>query len=391
MHQGCFVWTGTRPLLGQRTPRRGPVRVCVCVLLLAGLGVPASRQRSGAPQPSFGRFVLLLCSATSGLGLPLSCPFVCLFPFLCFFFAPPLSLAFCGFRVRVFWAFALCGPFPPTPPSPGFCFSPVFPAVPLVCCSFPPALALLCAAARCAVFFGAAFCVLCCAVGCCCVLCRVSGRVVWLRCSHCGLLSRFGLRCRVLCRVVSLGSVLRRVAACCSSRCCGVVCCVLGFRSFGAAACCVVPSGAVCRPGVLCFPVVCLVGFLRAVCSVLCVSCCSVLVRAVVRRCALCCVCPGVTCCAFLVLSAVCGAVLRCAGAPALCCSCRLRCFWRLVLWCVAVDCAVSFGVLRCGAGSGCSRLSSGGVSRCRCPCLAAWPASLGLLWLAVVPCSPVS
>ena len=36
MHRGCFVWTLTPPLLGRRTPRSGPVCVCVCVPLLPG-------------------------------------------------------------------------------------------------------------------------------------------------------------------------------------------------------------------------------------------------------------------------------------------------------------------------------------------------------------------
>ena len=103
---------------------------------------------------------------------------------------------------------------------------------------------------------------------------------------------------------------------------------------------------------------------------------------AAVRGCALCCVwgcsvSPGVSCCAFPVLSALCDAVLRCAGALVLCCSCGLRCLWCLVLWCLAVCCAVSCGVLCCVARSGCMRLSSGRVFRCRCPCLQAWTASL--------------
>ena len=49
MHRGCFVWTPTPPLLRRRTPRPGPARVCVCVLLLARTGGPASRARFGAP------------------------------------------------------------------------------------------------------------------------------------------------------------------------------------------------------------------------------------------------------------------------------------------------------------------------------------------------------
>ena len=127
------------------------------------------------------------------------------------------------------------------------------------------------------------------------------------------------------------------------------------------------------------------------VCSVLCVFCRGALVRAVVRRSALCCVCLGMLCCAFPVLSVLCGAVLRCAGALVLCCSCGACCCWRLVLWCAAVCCAVSCGVPWCGAGSGGPWLSAGGVFRCRCPCLAAWSASLWLVWFAVVPCFPVS
>ena len=196
----------------------------------------------------------------------------------------------------------------------------------------------------------------------------------------------------VLC-CVSLGALLRRAAVRCAARCCAVVCCVALLRWFGALACCAVPSGAARRPGpcaLRCCVVRCSHA-LCAVCSVLRVFCRGVVVRAVVCRCALCCVCPGVLCCAFPVLSARCGAVLRSAGALALCCSSGAFCCWRLVLWCAAVCCAVSFGVLWCGAGFGGPWLSVGGVFRCRCPCLAAWSASLWLAWFAVVPCFPVS
>ena len=187
---------------------------------------------------------------------------------------------------------------------------------------------------------------------------------------------RPGVRCcAALLRVVSPPVVLS--------------CAVL--RSFGAAACCAVPSGAACRPGALCSAALCFAVFPRAVCSVLCVFCRGAVVRAVVRRSALCCVCLGVLCCAFPVLSVLCGAVLRCAGALALCCSCGACCCRRLVLWCAAVCCAVSCGLPWCGAGSGGPWLSAGGVFRCRCPCLAAWSASLWLVWFAVVPCFPVS
>ena len=138
------------------------------------------------------------------------------------------------------------------------------------------------------------------------------------------------------------------------------------------------PSGAVRRLAVLCSPAPCFVVFPRAVCFVLCQSCPGLLVRAVVRRCALCCVC---------VLCASWGVVLRvsCPHRSVRCCIA-----WCLVLWCVAVCCALSCGVLWCGAGSGCLLLSCGGVFRCRSPCLAAWSAALWLMWFAVVPCSPV-
>ena len=196
--------------------------------------------------------------------------------------------------------------------------------------------------------------------------------------------------CAVLC-CVSLGAVLRRAAARCAAGCCAVVCCVALLRSFCVAACCAVPSGFARRPGALCAAALCFAVFPRAVCSVLCVVCRGVVVRAVVRRSALCCVCTGVLCCAFPVLSALCGAVLRCAGALAFCCSCGACCCRRLLLWCAAVCCAVSYGVLWCGAGSGGPWLSAGGVFRCWCPRLAAWSASLWLVWFAVVPCFPVS
>ena len=49
LHQGCFVWTPTPPLSGRRTPRPGPVRVCLCVALSARSGRRASRARFDAP------------------------------------------------------------------------------------------------------------------------------------------------------------------------------------------------------------------------------------------------------------------------------------------------------------------------------------------------------
>ena len=101
-------------------------------------------------------------------------------------------------------------------------------------------------------------------------------------------------------------------------------------------------------PWALRFPALPLVVFPRAVCSVLCVFCRGLLVRAVVRHCAMCCVRPRMSYCAFAVVTALCGVLLRCAGALALCCSCGLHCFRRLVLWCVAVCCAFFYAVLWC-------------------------------------------
>ena len=154
-----------------------------------------------------------------------------------------------------------------------------------------------------------------------------------------------------------------------------------GCRPVLCAACCVVlcvpgcgaaPRCCALFPPVLCCPVLCCarwVPLLVAPCPlalpvalgpcalrrcvlrcspVLCVFCRGAVVRAVVRRSALCCVCPGMLCCAFPVLSALCGAVLRCAGALALCCSCGACCCWRLVLWCAVVRCWVWWPVAFC-------------------------------------------
>ena len=107
MHRGSFVWTPTPPSSGRSTPRPG--RACVCVRVLPGrVGGPASWARFGAPHLSCGCFVLLLCSAPSGLGLPALRVFFCSFPLLPTSpLAPPLSPAFCASRPWVPWALAL--------------------------------------------------------------------------------------------------------------------------------------------------------------------------------------------------------------------------------------------------------------------------------------------
>ena len=303
-----------------------------------------------------------------------------------------------------------------------------------VCCSAVVRLALRCALSRCVlVLVSAALCrlVLCCAMVRLLVLCCVFGFVAVLgsrlassaALAGCCALSVLGRRAvSSCCAACGLGAVVpcavflgtslfvAPLVWCCVGRPASLlsVWCSLAPLALGGVVCCCVLCLGVCcwawlssvvswwllvlRFGgaALWFGGVCLGGPLPCVafCGAV-LSCGGVLLGTVVClcrclcllfvscRCAFWCVCPGVSCCVLPVPSALCGAVLRCAGALALCCSCGLRCFWHLVLWCVAVCCAVSFGVLLWGAGSGCPQLSSGGVFRCWCPCLAAWPASL--------------
>ena len=144
--------------------------------------------------------------------------------------------------------------------------------------------------------------------------------------------------CVVLC-VPGCGAAPRCCALCSPVLCCSVLCCARWVLLLVA-------------PCPLALPVAlgpCALRRCVLRCSpVLCVFCRGAVVRADVRRSALCCVCPGVLCCAFPVLSALCGAVLRCAGALALCCSCGACCCWRLVLWCAVVRCWVCWPVVVC-------------------------------------------
>ena len=291
------------------------------------------------------------------------------FSFFCFLCAPPLSPAFSGFRPQVPWAsarvlFALLA----------YRLSALRALVPLSC--FPPG---------CWVLPG----------GCCPTppppLC----------------VSRFsslplGAVCRVVLCVPGCGAAPRCCALCRPVLCCRVLCCAL-LVPLLVAPCPLALPVALCSAA--CFAV-----FPRAVCSVLCVFCRGAVVRAVVRRSALCCVCPGVLCCAFPVLSAVCG-VFGCAGALALCCSCGACCCWRLVLWCglrccwclvlwrVPVRCGVSLGVLRCGGAALvcrgvllCCALSCGVLRPVPCPAVPCCPAVLwwlartGSWWCRAVP-----
>ena len=265
---------------------------------------------------------------------------------------PPLCLAVfvAATRCSVFFSSLLLGSFRRLLP-PSWCVRGALCCLVLPRCGAPLFCVVCCGASP------------CCAVGC-CVLCGVYWGVCLRVVLRCWLLLRVvpclwpcrpvglfavwlaawfwsALPCAVLC-CVSLGAVPRRAAARHASRCCVVVCCVVLLRLFGVAVCFAVSSGAACRPLALCFAALCFAVFPRAVCSVLCVFRRGVLVPAVVRRCAACCVCPQVLRCAFPVLCALCGAVFRCARALASCSSCGACCCWRLVLWCAAVCCAVS-------------------------------------------------
>ena len=233
------------PFLGRRTPRRGPVRVCLCMLFLAGSGLPASRARFGAPHLSFGRFVLLFCSAPSELGLPSSsCGFFCSFARCPVARAPAVSGFLCFPAPDALGLGALRSLLPP-PPS-FFVFPSVpdasvvsgsglllfsasgalglgalrFPSPPTFFCAPPPPLSVCvvpCAASCC--------CLLCCVLCCGCPPCVVLGY-----CALCGALWG-GFLCVVLCCAVLLIPAL-----CCATflvvLSCHVVClvaCCLAF------------------------------------------------------------------------------------------------------------------------------------------------------------------
>ena len=290
MHRGCFVWTPTPPLAGRRTPRPGPVRVCVCLLFLAGSGGPASRARSGAPHLFLWPLCLsaLLGPLRAGVA-PLSFAAVAVPRWL--FFSASRCLARASF-VSSAWPLAALWWLPPPPLCLGF-------------------LSLVLVAL---VFFFFFF-----------------SSSVRPRCLRLSLVSGPGcpgprrLRCLFCWPSASWLSVRLSL-----------------FRAFPLAVGC---SRVVAAPPP---PPLCPAVFVPA--ARCCVPCC--VVRPPVRCCAalLRIVSPGVVLFVWCVLLAL-GAVVR---------SCVLCCF----LWCAVVRC---------------------------CPCLAAWSASLWLVWFAVVPCFPVS
>ena len=380
----------------------GGWRACACSLWPGRAGRPPGRVVVRLTF-SFGRFVFLLCSAPSGLGLPPSLPLP--LPFLvalalCFgcFSRPPAAWLFVRSRLVCVSRLAVgCSVVVSPPPPPFLCLA-VFGA-PAWCLGgvffffffsfFPcaPPLSPAFSGFRPRVLWASALCVVC-FVGlpplgspCACPSFVLSA---WLVVAPRRLLPpppflsrgfrrcRSALWCAVLC-CASLGAVLRRAAARCVLRCCAVLCCVVlvGCRCLLRRALrrCPLPWG----------PVLCGVAFCGAP------PCCVCFV--VARWCVLlfaallCAVCvPG--CCAVRSLSSplcvvLCFAVLV-----------RLRCAVRVVR---AVAGAWCCGVPWCGAGSGGPWLSAGGVFRRRCPCLAAWSVALWLVWFGVVPCFPVS
>ena len=199
---------------------------------------------------------------------------------------PPLAVFVAAVRCSVYFFFfarRLFSP-PAPPPPPGACVVPCAvcccrAALPfrVACRAVVPRLVVLWAAARCSVFVGVFVCVLCCAIGCCCVLCPVSGRAVRLGCSRCGLLPGFRLRCRVPCCAV----------------CPWVRCCALLLR--------VAPPGVVLWCAVL-FCCACLVSLLVVPCPLalpVALGPCALrrrVLRCSLALCALCCVCFVVAC-----------------------------------------------------------------------------------------------
>ena len=148
----------------------------------------------------------------------------------------------------------------------------------------------------------------------------------WLLMScFCGVLwcvprSRAAPRCCALCRQALCGFVLLCLGLSCGVSCPGALSVVLGSCALRH----------------------CVLSCLAA----LCLFCCGVLLRGVIRRCALCRVRPAVSCCALPVLSSQCGvAVGPCS--PLVSCSpvlCPVVLCCRVVLWCpVLLLCLICF------------------------------------------------
>ena len=368
----------------------GGWRACACSLWPGREGRPPGRVVVRLTF-SFGRFVFLLCLAPSGLGLPpallLPLPFlVALAPCFGCFSRPPAACLFVRSRVVCVSCLAVGCSLVVSPPTPSLFVSRCFRRSCLVpwCCflffffSSPSApvrprclrLSLVSGPGcpgprRCALFALLAFrlsalralvplscflpgwCLL--PVGCCPPPPPPFCLAVFVAAAGCCV------PCAALC-CASLGAPLCRVVL--------LGCCCLLRRALWR---CPLPWGPVLCGAAFCGVPPCCVCFVVA-------RGCVLLLAAL-----LCAVCvPG--CCAVPSLSSPLCAVLCFAVLV------RSRCAVRVVLAVVGAWCC---GVPWCGAGSGGPWLSAGGVFRC--PCLAAWSVSLGLVWFAVVPCFPVS
>ena len=130
MHRGCFVWTPTPPLAGRRTPRPGPVRVCVCSSVLAGSGGPASRARSGAPHLFIGPLCLSVLLGPLRAGVA---PFLVFLFSFCFFLRAPFVTCFLWFAAPGALGLGALFSFPPRPGVCFFCFFFFFSFLPSFC------------------------------------------------------------------------------------------------------------------------------------------------------------------------------------------------------------------------------------------------------------------
>ena len=282
--------------------------------VLPHCGMPCGVARHAPPSHSVCRFFFCL-SGVCWLCPPppcwLSCPVLCvvvrpvvcccsLWCVLCFARCCVACLCQVGFlrgvvrrgvvRCCVLCCFSFC--FVP-------CLSMVFWAVSVS--------VVLCRGASCCSAWHVVFCV---------VACRVWVFAVGPGCpllspgrSWCLLVSCFGgvLWCVPGCCAAPFCCVLCRLALCFCALCCFSLLCLVLLRAVWCRA------APVCCPGILCLPVLCSVLYPGAFSFF-----CGVLLRAVVRRCALCRVRPGVSCCVFPVLPALCGVAVRpcsCLGA----------------------------------------------------------------------------
>ena len=271
--------------------------------------------------------------------------------FLVFFCAPPLSLAFSGFRPRVPWALALCAVcFDGLPllGSPCALASFVFPAWPYAAWWYllpPPP------------FVSRGFCC------CCSVLCFFSPLVGGSRrllppptlvCAWCLVLSGVAApRCP---------SVLRAVLCCLALRWCGLlraVRCLLG-----------------------CLFLCCAALLVAAACSAV-----SLIVPSgwVVRRVACCLVLACVVACSAVLCVSGCGAAPRCCASCLLVLCCRVLCCFVALVWCCCLLCPVLW---RCPSPWGpvlCGAVFCGVPPRCElcAVCVLSWRADAGC-------CSPL-